>query len=206
MIRLRPQLKMAALNRPVDKASDRLQEYFHQTDLRTKKTMDKLLNLYRENNIDSSAFHGVNGYGCGDLGREKFDSIVASLMGAEAALVRIQLFSGTHAISTALFGALRPGQTILGVSGPPYDTLEEVLGLRNSSSTHTNKGSLADWGIKYKQTELLTGADACAASSRNVAFDLEAIDAQLAADPTIKLLHVQRSTTFDAILSSRCQK
>lgn len=185
-------MKVSALTGLVDRASSRLQEYFYQTDLRTKQTTSKLLDLYKENSIDSSAFHGVNGYGCGDLGREKFDSIVASLMGAEAALVRIQLFSGTHAISTALFGALRPGQTILGVSGPPYDTLEEVLGLRNSSATNTNTGSLADWGIKYKQTELLTGSQAGSANGRNVAFDLDAIDAQLAADPTIKLLHVQR--------------
>ena len=70
----------------------------------------------------------MDGYGYGDYGREKFDEIVAQLMGAEAALVRIQLFSGTHAISSALFGCLRPNDTMLCVSGRPYDTLEEVIG------------------------------------------------------------------------------
>jgi len=92
--------------------------------------MKKILKLYQDEKIDASAFHGVLGYGHGDIGREKLDNIVAKLMGAEAALVRLQLFSGTHAISTALFACLRPGDAFLGVSGHPYDTLEEVIGLR----------------------------------------------------------------------------
>jgi cystathionine beta-lyase family protein involved in aluminum resistance len=159
--------------------------------MKTKSSMEKILDLYREHGVDSSAFNGVNGYGHGDLGREKFDDIVARLMGAEAALVRLQLFSGTHAISTALFGALRPGQSILGVSGHPYDTLEEVLGLRNSSTSNTNKGSLRDWGIGYHEVGLLIGESAGSAPS-GVKFDLAAIDAKLAADSSIKVIHIQR--------------
>lgn len=83
-----------------------LQQEFFRIDLQTQRNLDRVLNLYKEFKIDSTAFHGVNGYGHGDYGRECLDGIVAGLMGAEAALVRLQLFSGTHAISTALFGAI----------------------------------------------------------------------------------------------------
>ena len=141
----------------------------------------------QEERIDSSAFHGVNGYGHGDVGREKLDNIVAKIMGAEAALVRLQLFSGTHAIATALFGSLRPGDNMLCVSGHPYDTLEEVVGQRVGAQTGTFAGSLMDWGIGYSEVEL-------AAKDTFVAeFDIEAIDTALAADPRIKLVHIQRS-------------
>jgi cystathionine beta-lyase family protein involved in aluminum resistance len=87
-----------------------------------------------------------SGYGYGDIGREKLDLIVARLLGAEAAVVRLQFFSGTHAIASALFGALRPGNKILCVSGHPYDTLEEVIGLRDGHQTGSRIGSLLDWG------------------------------------------------------------
>lgn len=181
----------------VDLVSRRMQDQWYEVDMKTKRSMDRILNLYKEHGVDSSAFNGVNGYGHGDIGREKFDSVVANLMSAEAALVRLQLFSGTHAISTALFGALRPGQSILGVSGKPYDTLEEVIGLRPSttSSSGTNRGSLADWGINYDQVDLLYGNRSIAsvgAGSSEVAFDIGAIDAKLAADPSIKVVHIQR--------------
>ena len=81
-----------------------LQDDFLRVDLHTQRNLDRVLSLYRDFKIDATAFHGVNGYGHGDYGRECLDGIVARLMGAEAALVRLQLFSGTHAISTALFG------------------------------------------------------------------------------------------------------
>ena len=134
----------------IDNASRRLSERFWSIDMQTMMSMDKILSLYREERIDASCFHGVDGYGYGDIGREKLDLIVAKLMGAEAAVVRLQFFSGTHAISSALFGALRPGDNILCVSGHPYDTLEEVIGLRDGHQTGSRIGSLADWGIGYK--------------------------------------------------------
>ena len=113
-------------------------------------------------------------------------------MGAEAALVRLQLFSGTHAISSALFGCLRPNDTMLCVSGKPYDTLEEVIGKRINSQTGALTGSLLDWGIKYEEIELLYNKEAAALNGRNVAFDLDLIDSMLEKDPSIKLIHVQR--------------
>jgi cystathionine beta-lyase family protein involved in aluminum resistance len=107
-------------------------------------------------------------------------------MGSEAALVRLQLFSGTHAISTALFGSLRPGDNMLCVSGHPYDTLEEVIGQREGSQTGSFAGSLKDWGIGYNEIELSVK------DSFTVEFDLGAIDRELEADPKIKLVHIQR--------------
>ena len=136
------------------------------------------------------------GYGHGDMGREKLDAIVAELMGAEKALVRLQLFSGTHAIASALFGSLRPGQNMLCVSGHPYDTLEEVIGQRPGSQTGSTVGSLLDWGIGYKELDLLHGTDAEKVNGDLVAFNFKAIDDALKADPTIKLVHVQRSCGY----------
>lgn len=173
-----------------------LRDEFHAIDLRTMRTMDRVLALYREHKVDASAFHGVNGYGHGDHGRECLDLIVASLMGAEAALVRLQLFSGTHAISTALFGSLRPGDSMLCVSGHPYDTLEEVIGQRPGHQTGNLRGSLKDWGIGYSELELLYEEEARAANQDIVAFDLPSIDAAVAADPSLRLVHVQRSCGY----------
>ena len=116
------------LLRMIEESAKSLMTRFWEIDMQTQRRMDMIISLFEEERIDSSAFHGVNGYGHGDIGREKLDNIVAKVLGAEAALVRLQLFSGTHAIATALFGCLRPGDTLLGVSGHPYDTLEEVIG------------------------------------------------------------------------------
>lgn len=136
----------------------------------------------------------MDGYGYGDYGRDQFDIIVARILGAEAALVRLQLFSGTHAIASALFGSLRPGNTMLCVSGPPYDTLEEVIGKRVGSQTGTLTGSLADWGIKYKEIDALYEDQALKANGQNIAFDLDRMDKMLEEDPSIKLIHIQRYT------------
>lgn len=133
----------------------------------------------------------MNGYGHGDMGREKLDNIVAKIMGAESALVRLQLFSGTHAIASALFGCLRPGNKMLCISGHPYDTLEEVIGQRPGSQTGSTCGSLLDWQIGYSELDLLFGKEAVAASGLDVAFDMPMID-QALADPSIKLIHIQR--------------
>ena len=175
----------------ISEASTTLTNRFYEIDLQTKRSLKKILDLFKLERIDSSAFHGVNGYGHGDIGREKLDNIIASLMGAEAALVRLQLFSGTHAISTALFACLRPGDAMLGVSGHPYDTLEEVIGLRPGSQTGTTKGSLLDWGISYQEIDLLYRNDP-ATNLKTAIFDLDLIDSILRSNDKIKLIHVQR--------------
>ena len=94
-------------------------------------------------------FASVSGYGHNDLGRDTLDRVFAQVLGAEAAAVRLQFVSGTHAITAALFGVLRPGDRLLSITGRPYDTLEEVIGLRGSG-----QGSLAEFGIHYDELEL----------------------------------------------------
>jgi cystathionine beta-lyase family protein involved in aluminum resistance len=92
--------------------------------------------------VGVNMFAGVDGYGHGDIGRDTLDCIYAELFGAEAALVRVQCFSGTHAIASALFGVLRPGDTLLACSGKPYDTLDEVIGTRAPlTDNYDNEGS-----------------------------------------------------------------
>lgn len=91
----------------------------------------------------------MSGYGHDDLGRDTLDGVFAQVMGAESAAVRVQFVSGTHAIACALYGILRPGDELLSAVGSPYDTLEEVIGLRGSC-----QGSLADFNISYRQLPL----------------------------------------------------
>ena len=143
--RVRTSIDSSSIQGVVEAASRDLMPYFYNQDLKTRRKMDLLLSIFEEERIDASAFHGVDGYGYGDLGREKLDRVVANLMGAEEAMVRIQIFSGTHAIFlSALWGYY--GQEIpWQVSGHPYDTLEEVIGLRQGSQTGSLTGSLKDW-------------------------------------------------------------
>jgi len=112
--------------------------------------LQKILDIFHEEKLSTSHFNNSTGMGLDDISREKIDNIYAKLFQAEKAAVRIQFVSGTHAISSALFGILRPGDTMLSVTGNPYDTLEEVIGLRMKG-----QGSLMDFGIKYKQIDFI---------------------------------------------------
>lgn len=122
---------------------------FSGIDARVKQNSKKVLEAFRQHRLGVHHFAGVSGYGHDDLGREVMDKIFAEVMGAEAAAVRLQFVSGTHAIAAALYGVLRPGDEMLSVAGAPYDTLDEVIGLRG-----TGQGSLRDFGITYRQVEL----------------------------------------------------
>jgi cystathionine beta-lyase family protein involved in aluminum resistance len=110
----------------------------------------KVLSAFQKHRVGESHFVGTTGYGYGDRGRDTLEAVFASVFGAEDALVRHQFVSGTNAITTALFGILRPGDKMVSVSGTPYDTLHAVLGLRGE-----NYGSLKDFGIKYEELALL---------------------------------------------------
>jgi len=136
-------------------------------DARTQRALKRVLTSFREHQVGTHMFAGVDGYGHGDIGRDTLEAVYADLFGAEAALVRVQMFSGTHAISCALYGVLRPGDALLGISGQPYDTLEEVIGTRTprpESADHGGEegqpsavprrvltGSLMEWGVRYDQ-------------------------------------------------------
>ncbi|MBR4200707.1 MAG: methionine gamma-lyase family protein [Oscillospiraceae bacterium] len=109
----------------------------------------KVLRAFQKYRVSAACFAGANGYGYDDVGRDTLDKVWADVFHTEDALVRHHFVSGTHALSTALFGVLRTGDTLISVTGAPYDTLEEVIGIRGSGS-----GSLADFGIQYKQLDL----------------------------------------------------
>lgn len=111
----------------------------------------KVLKAFSDNKISESCFYGSTGYGYGDIGREAIDKVFAQALGAEDALVRFNFVSGTHALSTALFGVLRTGDSLVSITGKPYDTLEEVIGIAGDEGN----GSLMDFGIEYGQVDLL---------------------------------------------------
>ncbi|MDF5727674.1 MAG: methionine gamma-lyase family protein [Rhizonema sp. PD38] len=130
-------------------AEKALLQIFSGIDTQVKQNLKRVLEAFRYHKVGAHHFAGVTGYGHDDLGRETLDKVFAQVMGAEAAVVRVQFVSGTHAIACALFGVLRPGDEMLAVAGAPYDTLEEVIGLRGQG-----QGSLSEFGINYRQLDL----------------------------------------------------
>ncbi|MBA1333953.1 MAG: Aluminum resistance protein [Firmicutes bacterium] len=139
----------------------------------------KVLRAMQEERLSDSHFAGTTGYGYGDSGRDVIDGIYARVFGGEDALVRVQMVSGTHALATCLRGLLRPGDELLSVTGRPYDTLEEVLGIRGSAP-----GNLREFGIGYSQVDLKDGS-----------VDYEGIRRKISDNS--KVVFLQRSTGYD---------
>ena len=131
-------------------ARDRLRPMAEQRTAGVSIRLEKVLNAFAAERVGTQHFASVSGYGHGDQGREVLDRVFARVLGAEAAAVRLQFVSGTHAIAAALFGVLRPGERMLSITGRPYDTLEEVIGLRGEG-----QGSLRDFGVQYEELPLL---------------------------------------------------
>ncbi|NMA34186.1 MAG: hypothetical protein GX940_06500 [Clostridiaceae bacterium] len=140
----------------------------------------KVIAAMQEHRLSDSHFGGTTGYGYNDRGREVLDSVYASVFGAEDALVRHQIVSGTHAIAICLYGNLRPGDELLSVTGKPYDTLEEVIGIRGEGA-----GSLKDFGIAYRQLDLLEDGGIDTDNIRTVM------------GPRTKMVLIQRSRGYD---------
>ncbi|WOL04532.1 hypothetical protein Cni_G13253 [Canna indica] len=135
----------------VTEAVESLYSEFKEVDNLVAHNSMRVLKAFQNAGIGSHHFSGSTGYGHDDGGgREALDCVFAEIVGAESAIVRSQFFSGTHAIACALFAFLRPGDELLAVAGAPYDTLEEVIGIRESSST----GSLKDFGVTYREVPL----------------------------------------------------
>lgn len=179
----------------VQRARAELAPRFDEIDWQTRTHIARVLDAFREAQVSSCDFAGIDGYGHGDIGREKIDEIYAKLFGAEAALVRVQCFSGTHAIACCLYGVLRPGDTLLTVSGQPYDTLEEVIGTRGASAGTPGgaavgglTGSLMDFGVKWEKVELKPDGS----------FDYAAIREALERprEGRLAMVHVQRSCGY----------
>ena len=138
----------------------------------------KVLSAFQKYNLSEMHFNGTTGYGYGDIGRDTIENIFAEVFKAEDSLVRTQFISGTHAISTLLFGILRPNDTLISISGKPYDTLDEVIGIVE------NKSSLQSYGVKYEQIELV-----------NDDFNYNAIEERVKKG-NIKLIEIQRSRGY----------
>jgi cystathionine beta-lyase family protein involved in aluminum resistance len=163
----------------LQEAEQALFQIFYGIDATVKQNLQRVLKAFRSHRVGVHHFAGVTGYGHDDLGRETLDGVFAEVVGAEAAAVRVQFVSGTHAIACALFGILRPGDEMLAVAGSPYDTLEEVIGLRGQG-----QGSLIDFGITYRELPL----------TREGSVDWQALNSAISAKT--RLVLIQRSCGY----------
>lgn len=128
---------------------EKLQEEFRKIDQQEEKNSLKVLTAFREERVSETDFNSTTGYGYNDEGRDKLERIFSRVLGSEDALVRSQFISGSHALTVTLFALLRPGDTLLSISGKPYDTLDEVIGIRENNS------SLKSFNINYQQVDLI---------------------------------------------------
>lgn len=166
-----------------DEIEEELYDRFSQIDKIAQYNQLKVLKAMQDNRVSEMHFSGTTGYGYNDLGRDKLEEVYASVFNTEDALVRPQMSSGTHALNVALSGNLRPGDELLSPVGKPYDTLEEVIGIRPSN------GSLAEYGVTYSQVDLM----------KDESFDYEGI--KKAINPRTKLATIQRSKGYDTRLT-----
>lgn len=164
------------------KADKDLAEIFADIDRIEFENTSRVIRAFRDHRVAATMFDSTSGYGYDDRGRDALDRIWADVMGAESAIVRHSIVSGTHALTIGLFGLLRPGDIMLSIAGKPYDTLEEVIGI----SGNPGDGSLKDFGVEYMQTELCENG-----------FDFEAIGQALKNDPgRVKMAFIQRSKGY----------
>ena len=161
-------------------AEEEIRPQFERIDRIAMLNTRKVMTAFQDNKVSDSCFAGTTGYGYDDLGREVLDKVYAQVFCTEAALVRIGFVNGTHALSAALFGILKPGDTLLSATGLPYDTLRNAIGIEGDCH-----GSLKFYGINYKQVDLKDGE-----------ADLEAIKAALA-DRSISAVLIQRSRGYE---------
>ena len=158
---------------------EQLQSRFQEIDKTAEYNQMKVLKAMQDNRVSDVHFAATTGYGYNDLGRDTLEEVYASAFHGESALVRPQLISGTHALHVALSGNLRPGDELLSPAGKPYDTLEEVIGIRDSV------GSLKEYGVVYRQVDLLPDGT----------FDYDNI--AKAINEKTKLVTIQRSKGYD---------
>lgn len=172
----------------IEKAEQEVQEQFKVAEDICNFNSEKVLKAFQKNNITEADFGMTTGYGYDDIGREKIEKVYADIFKAEDALVRSQFISGTHALTVTLFGLLRPGDTMLSINGKPYDTLDEVIGIEENSS------SLKSFGINYEQIDLVDDD-----------FNYEEIQNKLKSEK-IKLIEIQRSKGYSTRKSISLEK
>ena len=162
------------------RAEERISPRFREIDAIALENTQRVLDAFAEERVQAGDFAGTTGYGYDDTGRDKLERIYARVFGAEKALVRTQFVNGTHAIACAMFACVRPGETLLSITGGVYDTLETVVGKRGNVP-----GSFADYGMGFDQIELRDGE-----------VDLPAVRARLEGDPAVKAVFIQRSRGY----------
>lgn len=160
------------------KIEEELKSRFEDIDRMAEYNQLKVIRAMQEHRVNAECFHFVSGYGYDDYGRDTLEKVYASVFHTEGALVRPQITCGTHALSLALGANLRPGDELLSAGGKPYDTLEEVIGIRPSN------GSLAEYGVTYRQVDLLPDGS----------FDFEKIEKAI--HEKTKMVTVQRSKGY----------
>ncbi|NNJ29129.1 aminotransferase class I/II-fold pyridoxal phosphate-dependent enzyme [Lacrimispora defluvii] len=161
------------------KIEGKLKARFEEIDKNAEFNQMKVIKAMQDNRVSDIHFAATTGYGYNDLGRDTLEAVYASVFHTESALVRPNLISGTHALSIALSGNLRPGDELLSPAGKPYDTLEEVIGIREST------GSLKEYGVLYRQVDLLPDGT----------FDYESIEKAI--NEKTRLVTIQRSKGYD---------
>lgn len=162
----------------VNKAEEEIVNEFKKIEINEQINSLKVLNAFHNANVSEVHFNSTTGYGYGDLGREAIEKVFSEVLGAEDSLVRNQMISGSHALTVCLFAILRPNETMLSISGLPYDTLHEVIGIKE------NKSSLKAFGINYKQIDLIDND-----------FNYEEIIKTIK-ENKIKLIEIQRSKGY----------
>ena len=165
-----------------EEAEAQLKPFFRRIDETSFSNTNKILDAFRKYRVSDTMFGSTSGYGYDDKGRDTLDRVWAEVMDAEAAFVRHNIVSGTHALTIALYGILRPKDVLLSVAGKPYDTLEQVIGIAGEKGN----GSLADFGIEYDQVDLLESG-----------FDYPAIRKKLEMYGTrVRMVWIQRSKGY----------
>ena len=163
------------LDKYIDIVNKKIEDELKEIDKIVYSNSKKVLDAFHKEKVLTTDFNSSTGYGYNDIGRDKVEKVFADYFGCESALVRCQFVSGTHALSTAFFGILRPGDTLLSISGLPYDTLHEVIGIKD------NPSSLKSFGINFKYIDLI-----------NNDFDYDKIRDNL----NVKMVHIQRSIGY----------
>lgn len=163
------------LDKYIDIVNKKIEDELKEIDKIVYSNSKKVLEAFHKEKVLTTDFNSSTGYGYNDIGRDKVEKVFADYFGCESALVRCQFVSGTHALSTAFFGILRPGDTLLSISGLPYDTLHEVIGIKD------NPSSLRAFGINFKYIDLI-----------NNDFDYDKIRDSL----NVKMVHIQRSIGY----------
>ena len=174
---------MTDVNKLIEQAEEALAPRFRIIERTSEKLTARVLSAFKNNWVSESSFTSTNGYGLDDAGRETLDKIYAEVFGCEAAFVRHSIVSGTHALTIGLFALLRPGDVLLSLTGKPYDTLDEVIGL----SGKPGRGSLADFGVRYREVALKPDGSP----------DYDAISAALSEEgDAVKVAFIQRSKGY----------